>query len=187
MRTARHWNFTMSSAGLHLKASRRYFGGAAGWTDWHNSDWYQLGIDNLVAASRVLQNFNFVPESQKTVTDKLTELRAMCAFRRRNGFAKAPTVHDSYLVGMALLPLTMNLPIQLRKTKTFSVAKSNGVVTGGKNRGLPCTISQIDEQSGILLHSQRFLTSQIQTRDWWRGTEKIKCAFQPSGMILFRN
>ncbi len=33
----------------------------AGWTDWHNSDWYQLGIDDLVAASKVLQDFNLDP------------------------------------------------------------------------------------------------------------------------------
>ena len=35
------------------------------WNDWHNSDWYQLGIDDLGEASRVLRkDFYFLPESQ---------------------------------------------------------------------------------------------------------------------------
>jgi EF hand len=69
-----------------------------GWNDWHNSDWYQLGIDDLVAASRVLQNFNFIPESQKPVADQLAELRALARSVAKL-ISKSPTVHDSYFVG----------------------------------------------------------------------------------------
>lgn len=69
-----------------------------GWNDWHNSDWYQLGIDDLVAASRVLQHFNYVPESQKPAAEKLAELRALA--RSVAGLiSKSPSVHDSYFVG----------------------------------------------------------------------------------------
>ena len=69
-----------------------------GWDDWHNSDWYNLGIDDLVAASKVLQNFNLAPQSQVPVKDKLMELRALT--RSVAGLmANSPTVHDSYFVG----------------------------------------------------------------------------------------
>jgi Ca2+-binding EF-hand superfamily protein len=69
----------------------------AGWTDWHNSDWYQLGIDDLVAASTVLQNFNLDIESQKPVAAKLAELRALS--RSVAGLiSQSPPVHDSYFV-----------------------------------------------------------------------------------------
>jgi len=69
-----------------------------GWNDWRNSDWYQLGIDVLVTASSVLQHFNYVPESQKPVADKLAELRASA--RSVAGLiSKSPSVHDSYFVG----------------------------------------------------------------------------------------
>lgn len=69
-----------------------------GWNDWHNSEWYQLGIDDLVAASKVLQSFNLAPDAQKPVTDKLTALRAL--ERSVAGrISAAPSVHDSYFVG----------------------------------------------------------------------------------------
>ena len=63
-----------------------------------DSAWYRLGIEDLTAASRVLQHFNFVPESQKTVGDKLAELRALV---RSVGewISRSPSVHDSYFVG----------------------------------------------------------------------------------------
>ena len=56
---------------LYEESSRTFLNGEL------KPDWYQLGIDNLTAASRVLQNFNLAPESQKPVADKLAELRAM--------------------------------------------------------------------------------------------------------------
>jgi hypothetical protein len=69
-----------------------------GWNDWHNSDWYQLGIDDLVAASSVLQHFNYVRGSQKPAADKLAELRALA--RSVAGLiSKSPSVQDSYFVG----------------------------------------------------------------------------------------
>ncbi len=69
-----------------------------GWNDRHDSDWYQLGIDDLVAASQVLQDFNFIPESQKPVADKLAELRSL-ARSVADLISKSPSVHDSYFVG----------------------------------------------------------------------------------------
>lgn len=69
-----------------------------GWNDWHDSDWYQMGITDLVAASQVLQDFNFVPETQKPVADKLAELRAMARSVAKL-ISGSPTVHDSYFVG----------------------------------------------------------------------------------------
>jgi hypothetical protein len=69
-----------------------------GWNDWHNSDWYQLGIDDLVAASKVLQSFNFSPELQTPVADELAELRER-ARAVAGMIATAPSVHDSYFVG----------------------------------------------------------------------------------------
>jgi hypothetical protein len=65
---------------------------------WKNSDWYNLGIEDLVAASQVLQNFSFSPESQRPVADKLTDLRAM-ARSVSEWISKSPSVHDSYFVG----------------------------------------------------------------------------------------
>lgn len=69
-----------------------------GWSDWHNSEWYQLGIEDLVAASKVLQEFNLAPEVQKPVADKLAELRAR-ARSVAEFISAAPSVHDSYFVG----------------------------------------------------------------------------------------
>ena len=67
-------------------------------SNWTGSDWYNLGIMDLIAASQVLQNFNFVPESQKPVADKLAELRAMTR-AVAEWISKSPSVHDSYFVG----------------------------------------------------------------------------------------
>ena len=69
-----------------------------GWNDWHNSDWYNLGIEDLVAASKVLQHFNLVPQLQKPVANKLAELRAL-ARSVAKFISKSPSVHDSYYVG----------------------------------------------------------------------------------------
>jgi len=65
---------------------------------WTNSEWYNLGVEDLVAASIVLQNFNFVPESQKIVADKLAELRALSR-SVADWILQSPPVHDSYFVG----------------------------------------------------------------------------------------
>jgi Ca2+-binding EF-hand superfamily protein len=67
-------------------------------SNWKNSSWYDLGIEDLVAASQVLQNFNFVPESQKPIAEKLAELRAM-ARSVAEWISKSSKVHDSYFVG----------------------------------------------------------------------------------------
>jgi hypothetical protein len=67
-------------------------------SQWKNSDWYNLGIEAIVAASKVLQNFNFVPESQKPVAEKLAELRALTR-SVAEWIARVPSVHDSYFVG----------------------------------------------------------------------------------------
>jgi len=69
-----------------------------GWNDWHNSDWYNIGIEDLIAASKVLQYFNLVPPSQPPVADKLLELRAL-ARSVDELISKSPSVHDSYFVG----------------------------------------------------------------------------------------
>ena len=67
-------------------------------SNWENSNWYDVGIDDLIAASQVLQNFNFVPESQAPAADKLTQLRAMT--RSVAGWiSRSPSVRDSYFVG----------------------------------------------------------------------------------------
>jgi len=63
-----------------------------------DSAWYRLGIEDLTAASRVLQHFHFVPESQKPVSDKLAELRALVR-TVAEWISRSPSVHDSYFVG----------------------------------------------------------------------------------------
>jgi len=78
-----------------------------GWEDWHDSDWYKLGINNLVAASRVLQNFNLSLESQNANADKLAELRSL-ARSVATLISESPSVHDSYFVGDR--PLTYDEP-----------------------------------------------------------------------------
>jgi Ca2+-binding EF-hand superfamily protein len=69
-----------------------------GWTDWHNSDWYQLGIDDLDGASTVLQSFYFAPELQNSVSDKLAALRAL-ARSVAALISQSPSVHDRYFLG----------------------------------------------------------------------------------------
>ncbi len=69
-----------------------------GWNDWHNSEWYQSGIEALEASSRVLQHFNFSSASQKVAADKLAELRSQARSVAELIF-KAPSVHGSYFVG----------------------------------------------------------------------------------------
>jgi len=70
-------------------------------TRWHNSDWYNLGLEDLAAASKVLLSFQLVPESQKPVADKLAELRAM-ARSVAGWISQSPSVRDSYFVGERL-------------------------------------------------------------------------------------
>lgn len=70
-------------------------------SNWKNSEWYDLGIEDLVAASKVLRDFNLDPEAQKPVADKLAELRAL-ARSVANWIAQSPSVHDSYFVGSRL-------------------------------------------------------------------------------------
>lgn len=69
-----------------------------GWNDWHNSDWYSLGLDGLVAVSRVLQNFYFAPPADAAVTAQLAELRAL-AREVATTISESPTVRDSFFVG----------------------------------------------------------------------------------------
>ena len=79
----------------------------AGWEDWHDSDWYKLGIGDLVAASRVLQNFNLSPVPQNEVAGELEDLRAM-ARSVAELISESPSVRDSYFVGVR--PLTYDEP-----------------------------------------------------------------------------
>jgi hypothetical protein len=62
-----------------------------------NPDWYKLGLDDLVAASKALQNFNLHPSSQAGVADKLTALRAL-ARQVDAWIAHTPSIHDSYFI-----------------------------------------------------------------------------------------
>lgn len=64
----------------------------------NNSAWYQLGMDCLMACSKVLQDFNFVPEAQKPVADKLAELRALTRSVAKL-FSETPAERDGYFVG----------------------------------------------------------------------------------------
>lgn len=86
--------FCRTSPDGHPKVLSR----GAGWNDWHNSDWYQLGIDELAAASRVLQNFYFTPQLDASVATQLAELRALVR-AVATIIAESPTVRDSYFVG----------------------------------------------------------------------------------------
>jgi hypothetical protein len=52
----------------------------------------------LETASRVLQSFDYFPESQKPVVEKLAELRALARLVA-DFISKSPSVHDSYFVG----------------------------------------------------------------------------------------
>ena len=66
-------------------------------TGWTNSEWYDLGIEDLTAASMVLQDFSFAPKAQKRVADKLADLRAR-ARSVADWISQSPEVHDSYFV-----------------------------------------------------------------------------------------
>ncbi|HVU09531.1 MAG TPA: hypothetical protein VHG89_13440 [Verrucomicrobiae bacterium] len=64
-----------------------------------NSEWYDLGVETLVAASWTLQNFNLTPpEFQKPIIEKLAELRATARSVAKL-ISESPSVHDSYFVG----------------------------------------------------------------------------------------
>ncbi len=69
-----------------------------GWNDWRNSDWYQLGIDELLAASKVLQNFYFVPQRDRSAAASLAELRSL-ARSVATTISESPSVQDSFYVG----------------------------------------------------------------------------------------
>lgn len=93
---------------LYLEFSRTSPEGTAtitplhkGWSVWHDSEWYKLGIENLIAASQVLQSFTFQPESQQPVADRLADLRALARTVARL-ISQSPSVRDSYFVGERL-------------------------------------------------------------------------------------
>ncbi len=60
-----------------------------------DSDWYKLGIEDLIAASKILQNFNFAPQTQAGLEDQLADLRSM-ARSVALLISEAPSVHESY-------------------------------------------------------------------------------------------
>lgn len=62
------------------------------------SPWFQLGVEVLENASRVLQHFHFVPQSQKSTLDRLAELRAQ-ARSVVAWISKSPSVRDTYWSG----------------------------------------------------------------------------------------
>ncbi|HEY4416806.1 MAG TPA: CsgG/HfaB family protein [Verrucomicrobiae bacterium] len=72
--------------------------GGDGSADWHNSDWYNLGIETLVAASKVLRSFNLAPRLQPSVADKLAELRAL-ARSVADVISETSAVRDTYFPG----------------------------------------------------------------------------------------
>ena len=63
-----------------------------------DSDWYRLGLEDLIVASRVLQLFHWSPDYYQPVAEKLAELRA-AARLTAEWISKLPSVHDSYFVG----------------------------------------------------------------------------------------
>jgi hypothetical protein len=63
-----------------------------------NTVWYQLGMDNLCIATRVLQQFNWSTEFYQPFAEKLAELRA-AARSTAALLSRSPSVHDSYFVG----------------------------------------------------------------------------------------
>jgi len=69
-----------------------------GWNDWHDSDWYKLGLEVLVNASQILQQYNLSPKFYQPEAGKLAELRAR-ARSVAELISQSPTVHDSYFVG----------------------------------------------------------------------------------------
>ncbi|HEY4416805.1 MAG TPA: EF-hand domain-containing protein [Verrucomicrobiae bacterium] len=69
-------------------------------TDNHRdySDWYQLGVETVSAAGKILQRFNYRPASQKPVAEKLAQIRSLT--RSVVGLIlQAPSIRDSYFVG----------------------------------------------------------------------------------------
>ena len=74
-----------------------------GWNDWHDSDWYLLGIDALTAASQVLQHYYFNPQSQLAVADQLADLRKL-ARSTASLISQSPSIHDGYFVGDRIAP-----------------------------------------------------------------------------------
>jgi len=68
------------------------------WNDWHDSDWYRLGVDALTAASQVLQQYWYQPKSQAAVEDKLADLRS-AARSVAQLISESPSIHDGYFVG----------------------------------------------------------------------------------------
>jgi Ca2+-binding EF-hand superfamily protein len=89
-----YYDFCRTSPHGESKSSFR----GNGWNNSHDSDWYQLGMDDLAAASRVLRHYNYVPASQIPVAEKLAELRAL-ARSVADLISISPPVHDSYFVG----------------------------------------------------------------------------------------
>jgi len=89
-----YYEFSQSSPDGEPKILTR----GPGWNDWHNSDWYNVGVEDLVAATRVLQVFNCVPNLQKPVAEKLADLRAIARSVARL-ISESPSVHQSYFVG----------------------------------------------------------------------------------------
>ena len=63
-----------------------------------DSDWYRLGIEDLIVTSRVLQLFHWSPDYYQPVAEKLAELRA-AARSTAEWISQLPSVHDSYFVG----------------------------------------------------------------------------------------
>ena len=67
-----------------------------------NSDIYALGINVLVAASKVLQQFYFVPESQTAVANELAESRALARVVAAK-IEQSPSIHDSYYSNIQMI------------------------------------------------------------------------------------
>lgn len=63
-----------------------------------DSSWYQLGLQNLVSASRTLQIFHEKPEYYGPAAGPLAELRA-AARSVADQISQLPSVHDSYFIG----------------------------------------------------------------------------------------
>lgn len=68
------------------------------WHDWSYSDSYRMGLDCLIAASQVLNDYCYHPESQEAVAEKLIELRRMARVVAEM-ISKSPSVHDGYFIG----------------------------------------------------------------------------------------
>ena len=87
--------FSRSAAGGAAKISKDNYHN----NGWHNSEWYQLGLDNLVSASKVLQSFYFASATvRQDSADKLAELRVQTRAVAEM-ILQTPSVRDSYFVG----------------------------------------------------------------------------------------